>query len=59
MECPFIDGADERCSRRLTLSNIQQAVSLCAHDYLSCPVYRALRTQAVRRGGQSRLRMVS
>ena len=55
MACPFIDGTDERCSRTLTLRNVQRAVSLCAYDHLSCPVYRALRAGAVERGGKTRL----
>ena len=45
MECPYIDGADERCAQTLSLQNVQQAVSLCAYDHLNCPVYRALRMQ--------------
>lgn len=50
MPCPFINGTDDRCSRTLTLRNIQQAVSLCAYDYLNCPVYRALKAQAAGKG---------
>jgi hypothetical protein len=45
VSCPFIDGTDERCSRTLTLRNVQQAVSFCAYDYLNCPVYRTLKAR--------------
>ena len=60
MACPFIDGTDERCSRTLTLRNIQRAVSLCAYDYLNCPIYRALRAGTVKQANRAKaLHMVS
>ena len=60
MACPYIDGTDERCSRMLTLRNIQQAVSLCAYDYHNCPTYRTLKALSVRRAGAAKLlRMAS
>ena len=55
MSCPFIDGTDERCSRTLTLRNIQQAVSICAYDYLNCPVYRTLKARGHAGPSQPRL----
>jgi len=55
VSCPFIDGTDERCSRTLTLRNIQQAVSICAYDYLNCPVYRTLKARGHAGPSQPRL----
>jgi len=56
MSCPFIDGTDERCSRTLTLRNVQQAVTFCAYGYLNCPVYRTLKARC--HAGLSQPRLV-
>ena len=55
MACPFIDGTDDRCSRTLTLRNIQRAVSLCAYDHINCPVYQALKAGMVKQATYAKL----
>ena len=40
--CPFLDTADPRCGKHLTLSNIVSAFAHCADRYTECPAYRAM-----------------
>ena len=38
--CPFVEDAYPVCSSRFTLSNLEQACSVCFGQYQSCSVYR-------------------
>lgn len=40
--CPFINGEDHRCGKRLTLGRIDQAFAYCMGGYLACPTYHQL-----------------
>ena len=31
-----------QCKRNLTLANLEKALSLCANDYVSCPMFLEL-----------------
>ena len=55
--CPYIDYADARCAKYLSLSHIQDAFEVCICTYSHCPVYSQLkheRPQAFRPGLSSR-----
>ena len=55
--CPFVEAADPRCGKRLTLSNMAHALECCACDYGQCPVYREIQQDARdnRQGTRQRL----
>lgn len=38
--CPYVEDAHPACSSRFTLSNLEQACSVCFGKYQSCSVYR-------------------
>lgn len=40
--CPFINGEDHRCGKRLTLGRLDQAFAYCMGGYLACPTYHQL-----------------
>ena len=40
--CPFINGEDHRCGRRLTLGQLDEAFTYCLGGYLACPTYHQL-----------------
>ncbi|MEL7088342.1 MAG: hypothetical protein AAGL98_07860 [Planctomycetota bacterium] len=40
--CPFINGEDHRCGKRLTLGRLDQAFAYCLGGYLACPTYHQL-----------------
>jgi len=42
--CPFVEAADPRCGKTLTLDNLTRALSLCACEYGNCPVYREIQS---------------
>ncbi len=44
--CPYVEDADARCGRYLTLENVTQALTRCACDYQQCPVYREIQIDA-------------
>ncbi len=37
--CPFLEKADIRCAGHLTLQNLMQAFTDCAHHYEACPIF--------------------
>lgn len=39
MACPFMELDRHQCKRMLTLDNLEKALSICANDYVNCPVY--------------------
>ena len=40
--CPFINGEDHRCGKRLSLGRLDQAFAYCMGGYLACPTYHQL-----------------
>lgn len=40
--CPFINRDDPRCSRHLSLSQLDQAFNVCLNSYRDCPTYARL-----------------
>jgi len=42
MSCPFMELDRYQCKRNLTLANLEKALSLCANDYVSCPMFLEL-----------------
>ena len=40
--CPFINGEDHRCGKRLSLGRIDQAFAYCMGGFLACPTYHQL-----------------
>lgn len=37
--CPFLNRADGRCAKHLSLDNLQYALEYCFDQYQQCPVY--------------------
>jgi hypothetical protein len=44
--CPFVETADSRCGRRLTLDALSEALGYCAGEHRECPVYREIQKDA-------------
>ena len=44
--CPFVEAADPRCGRRLTLDALSEALGSCAGEHRECPVYREIHKDA-------------
>jgi len=41
--CPFIEQAYPACDERFSMESISEAFSLCAGQYVRCPIYHELR----------------
>ena len=40
--CPYVDAEEAQCASRLTMSRLEQAMSVCFDRYQTCPMYRRL-----------------
>ena len=48
--CPFINQDDDRCAKHFTLGRIDDALSVCLHQYKPCPTYHQI---LIERGKQA------
>jgi hypothetical protein len=44
-QCPFLDGADRRCSARFRLEHLGHAFKFCFGRYRACPTYLQLQVE--------------
>jgi len=44
--CPYIDGDDPRCASHFTLSQIDQAFSLCLNNHECCSTFKNIRHES-------------
>jgi hypothetical protein len=44
-QCPFLDGADQRCSNCLRLEHLNHAFKFCFGRFKACPTYLQLQVE--------------
>jgi len=49
-QCPFLDGADARCSNCFRLEDMKHAFKFCFGRYRACPTYLQLQVEGRMRG---------
>lgn len=42
MVCPYLDRGDRRCTDKLKLCNLDQAISQCADSFAECPTFHRI-----------------
>ncbi len=45
MACPYIDQKNPDCQKHMCLDRLDEAITICGHEYENCEIFKRLQAQ--------------